>query len=236
MKTIIHQRESEEVLSREFTLGSKEALTYIFLHTLPSSEKTSTHLVFRLAKGSILRIWNLIFGGERTELRETITFEGEEASSENSTIYFGEGFQNFQMFITNIHEAPATTSRIFSRGILKDCAFGRYDGMIKILQSAKKADAFLEEKTLLLSEDAKSEAIPGLEIGTNDVRASHSASATRIDESRLFYATSRGIPEVEALRVIAEGFLEKFVSRVPDATVRKFSRRLIHDKLSSHVV
>lgn len=223
-----------ESKKREITLAPEEERVYIFMNTLPFSvSETLTDFTFTLSERSKLYLWNLQFGGMNSTFHQRVHFSGEGAFSENVTLYFGESTQNFQMFVTYLHEAPACTSRIFSRGILKDEAIGRYDGMIKILQTGKKTDAFLDEKTLLLSPHAKSEAIPGLEIGTNDVKAAHSASCTRVDEAQLFYAASRGIPEEEALRMIAEGFLKSLVDKIPSKKIQKEAFRLIQQKLVS---
>lgn len=230
---IIHIRKTDKTVVQEHALKDGEMLTYIYINSHPSLQTAETDLSFTLQKNSKLIVWNLIFGSSQEKLRQNIHFAGENAQSENYTLYFGEGTQNFQMFVTYLHEAPACTSRIFSRGILKDKAIGRYDGIIKISQTGKGADALLEEKVLLLSPDAKSEAIPGLEIGTNDVKAAHSASCTRVDEAQLFYASSRGIPEEEALKMIAEGFLKKLVDQIPDKKIHGETLRIIQRKLSS---
>ncbi len=228
---------NEKTFSREFTLADDETLTYIFVNSAQAGmpAQTKTDLAFRLHGRSNLTIWNLVFGSNESTLNQNVHFMGEGASSENFTVYFGEGSQNLQIFITYLHEAPGCTSRIFSRGILKDKAFGRYDGMIKILQTGKKTDTMLVEKTLLLSSGAKSEATPGLKIGTNDVRASHSASCERVDEAQLFYAASRGIPQEEALRIIAEGFLKNLLDKLPEKKLQKMSMEYIRKKLSLQI-
>lgn len=228
---IIHIRKADKTVVQKHALKDGEMLTYIYINFLPSLQTAETDLSFTLQKNSKLIVWNLIFGSGKEKLRQNIHFAGENAQSENYTLYFGEGTQNFQMFVTHLHEASSCVSRMYARGILKDQAFARYDGMIKILQAAKETDAFLEEKVLLLSPDAKSEAIPGLEIGTNDVKAAHSASCTRVDEAQLFYASSRGISEEEALKMIAEGFLKKLVDQIPDKKIHGETLRIIQRKL-----
>jgi Fe-S cluster assembly scaffold protein SufB len=82
----------------------------------------------------------------------------------------------------------------------------------------------------LLSPNAKSDAIPGLEILTNEVKATHSASVAQIDQDQIFYMMTRGIPEEEAKKFIVLGFLEPGISRIQSDELRDTMHDLIEAK------
>ena len=83
---------------------------------------------------------------------------------------------------------------------------------------------------ILLSPDARSDAIPGLEILTNDVKATHSASVSQIDEEQIFYMMSRGLSEDESKKFIVMGFLEPAISRINSEELRDTMRDLVESK------
>lgn len=107
-----------------------------------------------------------------------------------------------------IHAAPKTISRTDIKGVVDGSAKASVFGTIKVLPSAKGTEAFLEERILLVSPQAKAEAVPNLEIETDQVHCSHAATVGKIDEEEIFFLQSRGISENSAKEMIASGFLE----------------------------
>lgn len=108
-----------------------------------------------------------------------------------------------------IHAAPHTTSRTNIKGVVDGDGQAFVNGTIKVLSEAVGTEAFLEERILLVSPQARAEAIPNLEIKTDDVKCSHAATVGKIDEEELFYLQSRGISNNEAKKMIVEGFLKQ---------------------------
>lgn len=106
-----------------------------------------------------------------------------------------------------IHAAPNTSSRTNIKGVVGGSAQAFVTGTIKVLPVAKNTEAFLEERILLVSENAKAEATPNLEIETDEVHCSHAATVGKIDEEEIFYLQSRGIKLKQAKKMISEGFL-----------------------------
>ena len=107
-----------------------------------------------------------------------------------------------------IHAAPNTSSKTNIKGVVGDSARAFVTGTIKVLPEATGTEAFLEERILLVSENAKAEATPNLEIETDEVHCSHAATVGKINEEEIFYLQSRGIKLKQAKEMIAEGFLE----------------------------
>lgn len=106
-----------------------------------------------------------------------------------------------------IHAAPHTKSRTNIKGVVDGDGQAIVNGTIKVLPEAKGTEAFLEERILLVSPGAKAEAIPNLEIETDEVKCSHAATVGKIDEEEIFYLQSRGIPVNQAKNMIVDGFL-----------------------------
>jgi Fe-S cluster assembly scaffold protein SufB len=114
---------------------------------------------------------------------------------------------------------------------MKDTSKSLFKGMIKIGKEAKAAESYLAGHAILLDKGAKSDAIPGLEIETNEVKATHSASVAQIDEMQIFYLMSRGLSREGAKREIVNGFLEP-LSRKMGPTIRAWINYLIENKWS----
>jgi Fe-S cluster assembly protein SufD len=90
--------------------------------------------------------------------------------------------------------------------------------MIRIARDAGGSEAYQENRNLLLSDRARADSIPELEILTDDVRCSHGATVAPLDPEQLFYLQSRGLPPNQAMRVIVYGFLDQTLQRLPERT------------------
>lgn len=107
-----------------------------------------------------------------------------------------------------IHKAAHTSAQTTLKGVAFDQSSVRFFGRIEIRPNCPDVQSFLEERILLLSDQAKAEAIPELEILSDDVKCSHAASISRVPAEHLFYLESRGIPQKQAEELVVEGFLE----------------------------
>jgi len=154
---------------------------------------------------------------------------GTGASSNDSEVIFGNNEQSFDIQTNVNHESPSTEGRVVEKSILRNKSKSLFKGMIRIQKNAAKSNSFLSGRSILLDKDAKSDAIPGLEIFTNDVKATHSASVAQIDEEQIFYLKTRCLTKEEAERTIVEGFLEP-LSRKMSFQVRAWIAYLIESK------
>ncbi|MFI5269222.1 MAG: Fe-S cluster assembly protein SufD, partial [Chloroflexota bacterium] len=106
------------------------------------------------------------------------------------------------------HLAPHTTSNLLLKSAVKGYSQSIFSGLVRMPREAQQSDAFQEARALLLSEHAKADAIPKLEIVASDVRCTHAGAIGQVDAEQKFYLMSRGIPEDEAERLIVTGFFE----------------------------
>ena len=170
-----------------------------------------------------------LFGSLLSRYKIDYFLDGTGASANDSEVVFGNNEQDFDIQTNVNHESPATEGRVVEKSILKDKAKSLFKGMIRIKENASKSNSFLSGRSILLDKNAKSDAIPGLEIFTNDVKATHSASVAQIDEEQIFYLQSRCLSKEEAERTIVEGFLEP-LSRKMSYQVRAWIAYLIESK------
>ena len=107
------------------------------------------------------------------------------------------------------------------KGVAEERGHVRCNGLLEIGEGGGQTDTYLVQDVLMLDKTAKIDAIPGLEIKTNDVKASHSATVSKVTDEDLFYFAARGIVDKEAKRMFVEGFLADLVSNISDATTRE---------------
>ena len=107
------------------------------------------------------------------------------------------------------------------KGALQDQSRIVWRGMIKVDPKAQKTDGYQRNDNLLLSDVARSDSIPGLEIEADDVRCTHGSTSGRVDEELIFYARCRGYTRKEAIRMIVAGFFQQVFDRIPIESVRE---------------
>jgi len=215
----VHLREGAEV-----TFGS--------INNLASNINIFTNKKSLGAKDSKI-VWSSGFlGGAYTRSRLESVMNESGASSENVEVVFGTGTQRFDTVSNITHIGPNTSGHAISKGVVKDKSRSLFKGMIRIEKDAKNSRAYLAEHGMILSKDALADAIPGLEISTNEVKATHSASVAQINEEEIFYLTSRGLSENDAKKLIIVGFFEPLVERIPVPEIAKRIRRIIDLKWS----
>ncbi|MDH3502156.1 MAG: Fe-S cluster assembly protein SufD [Nitrosopumilus sp.] len=182
-----------------------------------------------LAQDAKVNWYSGLFGSVLSRYKIEYFLNGSGASANDSEVVFGNNEQDFDIQTNVNHQSPATEGRVVEKSILKNKAKSLFKGMIRIKENAAKSNSFLSGRSILLDKDAKSDAIPGLEIFTNDVKATHSASVAQVDEEQVFYLQTRCLSKEEAERTIVEGFLEP-LSRKMSFQVRAWIAYLIESK------
>jgi Fe-S cluster assembly protein SufB len=169
-------------------------------------------------------------GGGTTRSRTDSVLNGAGSAAEDVEVVFGSESQRFDVVTDLTHQSIHTTGHVLARGVLRDSSRSIFKGMIRIEEGAKNSNSYLAEHAMILSKKARADAIPGLEIKTNEVKATHSGSVSQVDEEQIFYLMSRGLSESEAQRLIIVGFMHPAVQRIPLRTVRAAIQYLIEEK------
>jgi Fe-S cluster assembly protein SufD len=105
--------------------------------------------------------------------------------------------------------------------------------MIYVAPAAQKTDGYQANRNLVLSDKARADSIPGLEILADDVRCTHGATVGKLEQEPLFYLRTRGIPPAEAEKLVVEGFFDPIFQRIPFEGVRERFEQYIAEKMSS---
>lgn len=175
-----------------------------------------------------------IFGAIGSHLTKNFTdldLVGAGSVGKMSGFYFTDGKQHLDHDTQQNHLAPHTTSDLLFKGALLDESRSVWQGMIYVAPEAMKTDGYQANRNLILSDKARADSIPGLEILADDVRCTHGATVGKLDQDEVFYLRSRGIPEKEANRLIVEGFFDQIMQRIPIEGVRNRFQKAIHDKM-----
>lgn len=181
----------------------------------------------RVASGGALHWRPITIGGTvRHDIRSTCTGEG--ARSAASWIVVAREGDHPQAVIRNAFDAKSGGGEMAMRAVALAKGQALLDGRIEIGLGGGGTQTYLTQEALMLDSSAKIDAIPGLEIKTNDVKASHSATVSRVNPEDVFYAGSRGIAPDAARRLLVEGFLGKLLESIDDqALVDELLARVI---------
>ena len=181
-------------------------------------ENTSTHFV--LEDDAVLDYFLPILGDENSESFVKVELVGKRSRVNSHIVFFGHKNQEQKIRFEHIHVGEDTVSSMSAKGAAKDQAVTRFFGSVHMLPGSINAKGHLSEHNLILSPNAKIEAIPALEIEHNEVEASHAATLERVDEEKLFYLNARGLPTSEAMELLVEGFFEAAFSSLEDEELR----------------
>ncbi|HEX9840553.1 MAG TPA: Fe-S cluster assembly protein SufD [Anaerolineales bacterium] len=180
-------------------------------------------------------ILDWIFGAIGSRLTKNFTeldLAGEGAQGRMSGFYFTDGNQHLDHDTQQNHLAPHTTSDLLFKGALKGKSRSVWQGMIYVAPGAQKTDGYQANRNLVLSDRARADSIPGLEILADDVRCTHGATVGKLEKEPLFYLKSRGIPQAEAEKMVVEGFFDPIFQRIPFEGVRERFQQYIADKMA----
>ncbi|MEW5796477.1 MAG: Fe-S cluster assembly protein SufD [Candidatus Zixiibacteriota bacterium] len=199
----------------EIAADDDSRVRYISLQRLaPATRFYQTHRA-RMGRGAQMLTIPLVFGGTLSKQNFGVILNGPGADSRMYGLLFGSGFQHFDNHTLHHHASGRTTSDIDFKVVLRDRALSAYTGLIRIEHAARGCEAYQENRNLLLTEGARAETIPELEILNEDVSCSHGATLGPIDPLLLFYLGSRGIPHRDAVRMVVSGFVASTLEQVP---------------------
>lgn len=166
--------------------------------------------------------WTLAALGSRlSQVAQDVALVGEHAEGQVNGVMFTEGRQQLVYNTLQHHEAASCRSDLLYKGALQDRSRLVWRGMIKVDKAAQKTDGYQRNDNLMLSDAARADSIPGLEIEADDVRCTHGATSGRVDEEQIFYAQARGLSADEAARLVVAGFFQQVFDRITIASVRE---------------
>lgn len=144
------------------------------------------------------------------------------------------GEQEFDQRTLQTHIAPHAKSDLLFKNALFDTSRTIFSGLIKVEENAQQTDAYQTNRNLILDPRADSNALPGLEIEANDVKCSHGATSSPLEESEMFYFLARGISRRKAREMLVFGFFEEIIGKLDNTDLADTIRGMISQKLAAN--
>jgi Fe-S cluster assembly protein SufD len=214
-----------------FHLGENAELKHRKLQHLGTHVSHFAHETFHQERSSRLHQLSMSMGGRIAKTLVRTRLDGPGAENQMLGVLFGNGQQQFDHWAFQDHAAPDTKSNLEYRGVLKGSARSSFIGLVTIEKQAQRSDAYQSNRNLLLSREARADAIPKLEILADDVKCGHGSATGPVDEEQMFYLMTRGIPRPAAERMIVEAFFEPVLSKIPEGPVLEEVRTFLNAKL-----
>jgi Fe-S cluster assembly protein SufD len=192
--------------------------------TVVRQERDSHFMSFSFATGAALSRINVYSG-----------LQGEGCGATLNGLYMLDGSQHCDHQTRITHAEPNCYSRELYKGVLDDTSHGVFNGKVYVHPEAQKTDGKQTNNTLLLSERARIDTKPQLEIFADDVKCTHGATVGRIDETALFYMKSRGIPNHEARKLLTYAFAAEVLETIPVDALRDSLERVTMQRFTGSV-
>ncbi|MGI5442559.1 Fe-S cluster assembly protein SufD [Streptomyces shenzhenensis] len=177
------------------------------------------------------------FGGDVVRLHPRVTYAGTGGEAELYGLYFTDAGQHQEHRLLVTHNTPHCKSNVAYKGALQgDAAHAVWIGDVLIEAKAEGTDTYEMNRNLVLTDGARVDSVPNLEIETGEIVGAGHASATgRFDDEQLFYLMARGIPEYEARRLVVRGFFAELVQQIGVADIEERLLSKIEEELEASV-
>ena len=215
------------------TLGASATLTLTCVQM--GNEPIEITQRATIENNAIMHWQNITLGSAVNQSVET-TLRGTHARSSVDWVFYARSNDTQNIRATNIFNAGHGGGEMLLKGVAEENATIQVDGLIDIGLGGGGTDTYLTEDVLMLDPTAVVHAVPGLEIKTNDVKASHSATVSRVTPEDLFYFGARGIAEREARQMYVEGFLGAITAGISSKSIREIVVQAIENKYTTTYV
>ncbi|QIS13354.1 Fe-S cluster assembly protein SufD [Nocardia arthritidis] len=225
----------------EFVLGDSARLTVVAVQDWADDAVHATAHHARLGRDATLRHTAVTIGGDLVRLTGTVKYDGPGGDAELLGLYFADAGQHFEQRLLVDHAVPNCKSNVLYKGALQgDPASPKGDartvwvGDVLIRAAAEGTDTFEVNRNLVLTDGARADSVPNLEIETGEIVGAGHASATgRFDDEQLFYLRARGIPEEAARRLVVRGFFHEIIQKIAVPEVRERLETAIEAELAA---
>jgi Fe-S cluster assembly protein SufD len=214
----------------DLRLADAAALQFCEAQELDPSALYFRHARASVGRDSSLRHFDAAFGGRLVKTRIDCGLDGAGAEAHLDGVYFCRKDQQMDIRTVQNHRSPRASSRAYYKGAIEGGGRTVFQGLIEVAPGAAGTDAFLTNRNLILGEAARSDSIPTLKIGNNDVKCSHGSTTGRLNDEELFYLQSRGLSTEEAREMLVIGYFEDLLGPALEK-FREDSLACIRDRL-----
>jgi Fe-S cluster assembly protein SufD len=218
----------------EVLVGDGAKLRLITVADWAPDAVQAQHIRFRVGRDAKATHVQVALGGELVRQYTSVEYTGRGGEAELYGLYFADGHQHLEHRLLVDHSAPDCRSYVAYRGALQgNGAHTIWVGDVLIRAEATGTDTYEVNRNLILTDGARADSIPNLEIETGEVAGAGHASATgRFDDEQLFYLMARGIPEVEARKLVVRGFFAELLAKIPVLDLRERLGNAIEARLA----
>ena len=234
--TVVLQNSGGALLSEnvEIILDEGAQLTVV---TVQQWDPAAVHLASHFSEiGRDARLKHVVvsLGGSVVRVNPSTHLSSEGGDVELYGVYFADTGQHLEQQVFVNHDAPNTKSRVSYKGALQGVgAHTVWVGDVLIRPTAAGTDSYEQNRNLLLTDGARADSIPNLEIETGEIAgAGHASASGRFDDEQLFYLQARGIGEDEARRLVVRGFLSEIVQKIGSPALEERLHSAIESELT----
>jgi len=197
-------------------VGDGAQLNFVGMQLWDAHAVHLQHVGIRLGRDATIRSTQVSLGGDLVRVVETVEYAGPGGDAELAGLYIADAGQHLEHRLFIDHSAPRCKSNVIYKGALQgERAHTVWIGDVLIRAGAEGTDTYEQNRNLVLSDGARADSVPNLEIETGEIIGAGHASATgRFDDEQLFYLQARGIPEDEARRLVVRGFFAELIRRI----------------------
>jgi len=188
------------------------------------------HVRAQVGRDSSLRHFDAELGARWAKTRVDCSLDGPGAEAFLDGAYFCGAGQHMDLRTVQRHQSPKAMSRAVYKGAVASGGRSVFQGLIEVATGASGTDAWLTNRNLVLGEGARSDSIPTLKIGNNDVKCSHGSTTGRLNAEELFYLESRGLSAADAREMLVVGYFEDLLTPAPEI-FRDQTLGVIRDRL-----
>jgi Fe-S cluster assembly protein SufD len=201
----------------EVLVGDGARLVFVTVADWADDGVQAQHVRFRVGRDARVTHVQVALGGDLVRQYTSVDYTGRGGEAELYGLYFADANQHLEHRMLVDHSVPDCRSFVSYRGALQgQSAHTVWVGDVLIRNEATGTDTYEVNRNLILTDGARADSIPNLEIETGEVIGAGHASATgRFDDEQLFYLMSRGIPETEARKLVVRGFFAELLAKVP---------------------
>ncbi len=232
--SLSHNQSFSNSLTESF-LNEKAQKYYYKIQNKGQNASVINNSFFRLKSESELVSNTLVLNGGFTKNMLNVALEEKHSKATLNGLYLMDGTQHVDNQIFIDHMAPECESEQLYKGILDDEATAVFSGRIMVRPDAQKTLAYQNNKTILLTDDAKANTQPQLEIYADDVKCSHGATVGQLDPEAMFYLRSRGLCMLTARQLLMYAFAGEVVQRISIAPLRERIDRMIEKRLKGEL-
>jgi Fe-S cluster assembly protein SufD len=213
----------------EFVLGDRSQLHVVLIQDWQSDAVHVAAHHAMLGRDAVLRHYNVSLGGDLVRISPTVRYSAPGGDADLLGVYFADAGQHLEQRLLVDHSAPHCKSNVMYKGALQgETGPGTVDahtvwiGDVLIRAEAEGTETYELNRNLVLTDGARADSVPNLEIETGEIVGAGHASATgRFDDEQLFYLRARGISEEVARRLVVRGFFHEIIDKIPVPAVRE---------------